>query len=260
MVFGDSHCGHKVGFTPPDFDKRPGSGYGDAEIGMYNHRRYIFNHFKPIINDLSPDIAILNGDLIDGRGPKSGGTELITVDRSEQCDMATAAIRDCFPNNPEFVVSYGTPYHSGEIEDFEKQVAEGINARKIGAEDEINIYGVVINYRHHAGGSSIPHGRGTPLAKERLWNVMWSLRKEYPKADVLFRSHVHYFQRIGDADYLAVSCPALQGYGSKFGARRMSGTVDVGVCWLDVTPSREIKLGWNIKRFTHKNKFALVVS
>lgn len=259
MVFADLHCGHKVGFTPGDFDKKPGVGYGDKELAMYRHRRQTYNHFKPKIIELSPDIVILNGDLIDGKGEKSGGTELLTPDRSEQCDMATAAIRDCFPHNPEFVASYGTPYHAGSHEDWEKEVAEAVNARSIGAEDDLNIYGVVVNYRHHAGRSSIPHGKGTPLSKEWLWNMLWNLRGEYPKASVVLRSHNHYFFQVGDADYIAVACPALQGYGSKFGARRMSGTVDVGVAYVDITSKREVHLKWELKRYNNKHKFALVV-
>lgn len=259
MVFPDLHCGHKVGLTPPRWDKRPGEAYGQHERDMYYHRRSIYKWTKETAISLKPDIVILNGDMIDGRGEKSGSTELITVDRDEQCAMAVAAIQDCFPHHPEFVASYGTPYHTGDEEDFEKRIAENVHAKKIGAEDDILVNGVVINYRHHAGRSSIPHGRGTPLSKEWLWNMLWALRGEYPKADIVIRSHVHYFTYIGDAEYLAVSTPALQGYGTKFGSRRMSGTVDVGLCWLDIGENRKWQLGAEVKRFNRKNRFALVV-
>jgi hypothetical protein len=259
LVLADLHCGHKVGFTPPDFDKRPGSGYGSRESEQYKHRSKIFRHFKPVIIELSPDIVILNGDLIDGRGDKSGSTELITTDRGEQCDMATAVIRDVTPQNPEFVMSYGTAYHTGELEDWEDQIFDSLNAKKISAEDNIRVRGKAINYRHHAGRSSIPHGKGTPLSKEWLWNALAALRGEYPKAAVVIRSHNHYFFHVGDADYIAVSTPALQGYGTKFGARRATGLVDVGVCWLDVYADGRVVLDWHVMRFRNKHKYAMVV-
>lgn len=258
MVISDLHCGHKVGLTPPDWDKRPGGAYDQHERDMYHHRRSVYRWLKETVVPLTPDVVIINGDCIDGRGEKSGSTELVTVDRDEQCAMVVACIQDLFPHNPQFVMSYGTPYHTGSEEDYEKRIAENIYAAKIGAEDDIRIDDLTINYRHHASRSSIPHGRGTPLSKEWLWNMLWNLRGEYPKADILFRSHVHYFHFTGDAEYLAVSTPALQGYGTKFGARRMQGTVDVGVCWVDIE-GRKRSLDWAVKRFNKRTKYALVV-
>ena len=47
-----------------------------------------------IVRDLQPvHLLLVGGDCIDGRGEKSGSTELITVNRNEQCQMAAECIR-----------------------------------------------------------------------------------------------------------------------------------------------------------------------
>ena len=75
---------------------------------------------------------------------------------------------------------------------------------------------------------------------------MWAERGEYPKADVLIRSHVHYYDFDGDFDWLGMTTPALQGYGSKFGGRKCTGTVDVGLVYFDVKGKDDYT--WKAKR------------
>jgi hypothetical protein len=256
MVIADLHCGHDVGLTPPDWDKRPGEAYSRADT-LYRHRRRLWNTYAKWCKELAPDILIVNGDAVDGKGEKSGGTEQLTTDRVEQVDMAAACIEET--KAKRIVMSYGTSYHSGSLEDWEDLVAKQVEAEKIGSEDSIYVYGTIINYRHHASRSSIPHGRGTPLSKTRFWNMIWAERGEYPKADILLRSHVHYFAFVGEADWLVVSTPALQGYGSKYGSRRMDGTVDFGIIYIDVNKKGEWAWHHRIRRFKNKHSFALEV-
>jgi hypothetical protein len=62
-----------------------------------------------------------------------------------------------------------------------------------------------------------------------LWNSLWNIeRAGQPNADILIRAHIHEYRFCGNGYWEAVTCPALQGYGSKYGVRRCSGTVDVG--------------------------------
>ena len=239
LVVSDFHCGHLVGLTPPGFDadREP-----QRHREFYDMRRTIWRWFKRTVSRLSPiDILIVNGDAIDGKGPASGGTEQLYMDRKDQSDMATSIIKTI--DAKKIVMSYGTPYHSGKDEDWEDIVAYNVGAEKIGGEDVIDVSGLVINYRHHVGRSTIPHGRFTPIAKEMLWNLLWAERGEYPKADVLIRSHVHYHVAAQTSEWLAMTTPALQGYGTKYGGRRMSGTVDIGVVVFDVTSRGEYT--WN---------------
>ena len=230
LVISDFHSGHVLGLTHPGFDYESGR---KTETAHYQVRRTIWNWYKEKVKSLKPDIVIMNGDAIDGKGEKSGGTEQITTDRDEQCEMALAGLQ-AIPRRPKFFMSYGTGYHTGNLEDWEDIIAREIRAEKIGAEDTISVNGLNINYRHHIGRSGIPHGRHTAVAKEKLWNNIWSERGEYPKADVILRSHVHYHNYAGGPGWLAMTTPALQGYGSKYGARRCTGTVDVGIVHFDI--------------------------
>jgi hypothetical protein len=170
--------------------------------------------------------------MIDGRGEKSGSTELLVTDRLKQAMMAAEAIKSF--NVPKIYMSYGTGYHTGTLEDIEDIIADKVSAVKIGGEDNLEVNGAVINYRHHVSRSAVPHGRHTAIARERLWNVLWAERGEYPLANIIIRSHVHYHKYAGGAGWVAMTTPALQNYGSKYGARVVSGTVDIGFVVLNI--------------------------
>ena len=220
LVISDKHCGHDIGLTPPAWEhKNPGE---DDHV----MRRTVWDWVEDTLIPIKPDILLVNGDSLDGKGSKSGSTEQIYPDRVHQVEMASEII-DMFKAKNIFM-SYGTPFHTGDLEDWEDLIAKNVEADKIGSEDNIEINGKIINYRHHVGRSSIPHGRHTAVAKEALWNLLWAERGEFPKADIIIRSHVHYHAYAGGPDWLAMTTPALQGYGTKFGTRRVSGTVDIG--------------------------------
>jgi hypothetical protein len=55
-----------------------------------------------------------------------------------------------------------------------------------------------------------------------------------PQATIILRGHVHYTIDCGDPTWRAIILPALQGMGSKYGARQCSGTVDFGITVFDV--------------------------
>ena len=233
VVVSDLHCGSRVGLTPPAFNPKSEKG-----SKFYEARADTWDWFSKQIKSLGPiDALIANADLIEGKGVRSGGTELITADRKEQAEMASAVLLSTKARN--VFISYGTSYHTGSEEDWEDWVAMEVGARKIGSHDWLDVNGLVFDYRHHIGGSSIPHGRMTAIARERLWNVLWNEHGAFPKADVIIRSHVHYHVFCGGPGWLAMTTPALQWHGSKFGSRQVSGTVDFGFVSFDVTSKEE---------------------
>ena len=231
VVISDLHCGHIVGLTPPGWDNdRPKAHLKKS----YLMRRAIWDFYKQTIKELQPiDILLVNGDCIDGRNEGRGSTELLYVDRDDQAEMAVECILEAKAET--VVMAYGTGYHTGTEEDWERPIAQAVKAKKIGSVDAINVNGLVINYRHFISGSQVPHGRHTATARERTWNTLWALRDEYPLAQIVIRSHVHYFGFCGDGQGVAFTTPALEGYGSKFGARLLSGLVDIGLIFFDVT-------------------------
>jgi len=219
LVISDLHCGSDIGLTHPDWQTSA------IQVELWDA-------FMEMVVPLQPiDILIVNGDMIDGKASKSGGTRMITLDRAEQAEMAATVIETVEAN--EIYLTYGTGYHTGNSEDW-----EGVVADKIGApiEDQLwlEVYNTTFDCKHFVGASSVPHGRHTSIARDRLWNIIWADMGQQPRSDIIIRSHVHYHNYNGGATWVAMTTPALQGLGSKFGARIPSGTVDFGIVYFDV--------------------------
>ena len=229
VVISDLHCGHATGLTPPDYN--PNVKF-DGEPAEHDYRSTLWKFYADTITKLQPiDYLIVNGDDIAGPNKRWGGRQLIAVDVNQQVKMAVDAIQ--FARARNVYMSFGTPYHVGDSVDAESQIASDVGARKIGAQDTLVVNGVAFNYRHHVGGSQSPMGRQTSLSREKVWNLLWHERGQV-KADIIIRSHVHYFQYGGDGHTLWMTTPALQGLGDFFGSRMMSGVVDYGLVHFDV--------------------------
>lgn len=222
LVLGDMHCGHAVGLTPTGWQH-------DSADKLCVIHRACWSFYESKLKAHGPfDVIFVNGDCIDGRGEKSGGLELIEPNRQRQCDMAVISIRKAITRkNTPVVMTFGTAYHVGTEEDWEVSIASDLGA-KIGSHEWVDVEGVMFDLKHHIGSSSVPHGRYTATARERLWNQLWAARGQNPKANVIIRSHVHYFSYCGGDNFLSLTTPALQGWGTKYGARRCSGTIDYG--------------------------------
>jgi len=229
-IFADLHCGHFAGLTHPNWFVSAGTERGK---GIRVMQQDAWRSFRRLLKKTGPfDIAIWNGDLIDGRGERSGGTELVTTDRVEQCDMASRVVQ--ITGAKTNIFTRGTPYHTGHLEDWENMIANECNG-VIGDHKFVDVNGLILDVKHKVAGSSIPHGRFTSAAKDRFWNLVWADREDgQPRADVIIRSHVHYHIFCGDFDWLALTTPALQLAATKFGARQCSGTVDWGFITFDV--------------------------
>lgn len=236
VVVSDFHCGHLVGLTPPQWwitAKKAGEEHYPSAIRRTQKR--MWGGYVASLNELKPiDVLVVNGDCIDGKGPRSGGTELITADREVQAKMAAQCIAQA--QAKQVIMTYGTAYHAGDEEDWENIVASDVKADKIGSHEWIDIEGQIFDFKHKISRSTIPHGRHTAVARDRLWNLLWAERREQPKASVIVRSHVHYYNHCGGHNWLAMTTPALQAAGTKFGARMVSGVVDLGFVHFDVYP------------------------
>lgn len=226
---GDTHCGHLAGLTPDGYQL-------DETHPSYSQfakfQRETWNYFKNAVSVLAPfSHAIFNGDLIDGTGKKSKGTELITSDRNIQAEMAVKVIETV--GAEKNVITYGTPYHTGDGEQFEYNIAGKTDAL-LNAENLISIGGVVFNCKHYVAGSSTPYGSATPVLRDALWSDLWSQLEENPTADIVVRSHTHTFLKINDGFRTALVLPALQGAMTKYGTLRMSKIVHWGFAYTDI--------------------------
>jgi len=228
LVISDMHCGNYVGLTPTGFNsfQEDRKAY---QIKCWEIYLKQLKKIKPI------DILIVNGDCTDGKQVRRGSADLITADIDIQVDMASICIEKV--GAKKIFMTYGTPYHTGADMDYENAVAANVGAQ-IFDHGFFDINGHIFDCKHKIGGSTIPHGRFTPTAKEHLWNVFWKDQGESPLSDIIIRSHVHYFTYCGEKSWLAITTPALQGLGSQFGARQCSGTVHFGMILFDVERKR----------------------
>lgn len=233
VVISDTHCGHYVGLTPPGWQRAAGA----LAASTLPIRVEAWKWYAQRMKAIQPVHACFaNGDLVDGRGERSGSTELLTVDPADQVNIAVRCLQETRARH--YVITYGTPYHTGTSSDVENAVASQVNAEIAGhVWPEVN--GLVFDLKHKVGGSSVPHGRHTPVARDRLWNMIWASRDEQPNARVLIRSHVHSFSFTGDGYWLGMTTPPLQAAATKYGARQCSGTVDFGFVVFDVSSSGE---------------------
>jgi len=229
VALGDFHCGHYAGLTPPGWHVSASRNKKIKSMQSEMWRNYLgFIKESP-----SPDLLIVNGDLIDGKGGRSGGTELITCDLMEQAEMAAECVKPW--NARKVVMTYGTPYHvAADGEDVEKYTAALCGA-EIHGHCFPEVEGVVFDVKHKLGSSQIPWSRHTAVARERYQNLFWKeLGNGQPQANVILRSHVHFFGYCGGTNWLAITLPALQSPKTKFGGRQCSGTVDWGCVQFDV--------------------------
>jgi hypothetical protein len=229
LVISDLHCGHRAGLTPPDrqyseSDAEDLSKYGDVQSKMWTW-------YCDTVKSLGKiDTLVINGDSIDGKADKSGGTELITSDRRLQVAMAADAIN--LVGAAKIYVIKGTAYHTGTEEDWEEVLADKVGAAHVGFHEWIDAEGVIIDFKHKASSSVVPHGRFTGPARAAVWNVLWSEREMQPRANIIVRSHIHYHIYCGTPERLILTTPALQAW-TKFGSREIEGTNDIGLVSID---------------------------
>jgi len=230
-VISDTHCGHRSGLTPPEYNGFIGKNkWADMRAELWKWFIETMEQHKPI------DILFNLGDNIDGSGRRSGASELIAPDPQDQCEMAIEAI-ESIEAKKIFMVK-GTPYHTGDNTDYEQIIADRLGA-SIGEQEWVEVElpdgSITFDLKHKVGGSSIPHGKGNSIAKERLWNLIHNDdHTAQPKADVFLRGHVHYYYHVEDTTYHAFTCPSLQGLGSKYGSRQCSGIVHFGFLIIDL--------------------------
>jgi len=241
LIISDLHCGHDLGLTPPDWHYSTAKKSIDDSLTLKRKnvlaakRKELWKYYAGWIKALSPiDVCIANGDLVDGRGERAGSIEQFVLDREEQVEMAVKVLK--YINAREYFLTYGTAYHVGATEDWERMVCnEMTRPAQIESHPQIDVEGHIFDVKHDISGSQIPHGRHTASARERMWNVFWAEDEGVmAKADYLIRSHVHYYSFCGSRDWFACTTPGLQGLGSRYGTRKCSGIVHFGLLWFDI--------------------------
>lgn len=253
LAISDLHAGSMVGLTPPAWQ---------VHETTHKTRRNKFASLQSIawewyVQELKKigkvDICFVLGDCIDGQDKKGAGAGQITTDLEEQAEMAIEALR--WIKAKKYVFVYGSNYHvASEGIDIENYIASSLGGT-IGNHEFVDVNGVVFNLKHKCGRTSIPHGKGTLLHKQKLWEQMWSEYKDFPRSDVLLRGHVHYFYSVQDSKYLMMTCPCLKTLGDRYGGRNFIDVIDYGMITFDVPENGQFIWTAHIANFeTQKQK------
>ena len=226
IILSDTHCGHLFGLTPPEYQLTPQQASSSRfRQKAFEWQQATWDWFSEETALLGPiDRLVSNGDALEGKGFRSGSTELLTADRREQVKIAESVINHLGPK--AVTVIRGTPSHTGDDEDWEDLLADYLGTE---AQDHAWLQhgDIVMDFKHHLGSSTVPRSPPPALARDTVWNLLWSERGLQPRSNFFVRSHLHEYFQIGNADFTALVTPALQGW-TKYGAKRMSKTITYG--------------------------------
>ena len=219
-----------LGLAPPEYN---GGGERAEKV-----RKEIWNAYIETLKVLKPFYAVIcNGDMIDGRNDKSGGQELICIKAKDQIEIAEKCIKQLECDNLYF--SAGTPYHVGQEQNFEEILAQRFN-KEVEKILDLDFDGWQVNAKHHIGSSSIPHGRFTAGARAQLWNALKADGGNYPKSDIIIRSHCHYYTQARYSKKIMITTPCLQAPFTIFG-NKCDGIVNLGFMYIDFEPKEDKK-------------------
>jgi hypothetical protein len=224
LICGDIHAGHRAGLTHPDYQTTEPDSAPRYRKKYEEQRGVLWKWFDSAIKEVRPvHTLIVNGDAVDGKSERTGGTELLTRDRDEQADMAAMVIRHI--GAKRVYMTFGTPFHVGCDEDWEGIVAERVGAEKIEAEGHYCIAGLHVVCRHFVGNSASPVSARTAMTGAQVKQQLWHLHGQQPLANLMVRSHIHRCYGINDPamNFQGWTTPALQGLGTKYGSRQVDG-------------------------------------
>lgn len=229
LVVSDLHGGHMCSITPPEFWVNERS-----NKEFYSIQRESWEWFSDKVKSIGKvDAVVANGDLIEGKGYRSGATEMITTDLIKQTEIAIRVLEEI--KFDKFYATMGTASHSSEFgEDFESLVADRFKGI-IKDHLFLDVNGCILDIKHDVPGSSLLSGRTTAVIKAWEWACKQADNGTAPRPDVILRSHVHFSMMATDnKNFIAMTTPALQSAASKYGKRKCQGITDFGFIEIDI--------------------------
>ncbi len=212
LLAGDLHCGHLLGLTPPQYHN-----------SNWPHADVMSNLWKWFDENLSKkyDVAVWNGDLVEGEGRHESSFHL-TTDMNVQIEMAIDVVKHVGAKKNLF--QYGSPYHAGQIMDYEKQIANYFN-EDIKAIRKVTLAGVNFKFQHQIGKTTTPVGGDIMLRKGALWEMIYSVMDKRQPAQYCIFSHAHEYRRVENEHMTGIILPALKMGAPDYDryARRMAG-------------------------------------
>lgn len=197
LVVSDLHLGSRYAVMP-----RKWGGYTANKT-----QRKILKKWREMCKREKPDLVVVNGDAVDGKQKASSGKELWTTDLDEQIDAAVELVKQI--NCNQFLVTYGSSYHTDLNLNADQVFAKRLGAEKAGWELNVKTENGTLHFSHQISvSSSAWQYRTTPLAKELVASLLHD--DVLPKYKVIVRSHAHYFCAVSFSNNFAVVTPCWQ--------------------------------------------------
>jgi len=245
LVVGDLHCGSIYGMLPPDFQT------SDEGVKRQNPgQKYLWDCWQYLAARIAglPIVAVVvNGDCIDGRQQAQRGTELalpMLEDQTAAAEKCLLTLKDGIKAKPKWYFTAGTEFHDQkagrEVEVLARALGatpyNGLGTGRYCREVlDLEIDGVVGNFAHSISCSGGLY-RATAPDREAVWSALAGKEGKMPKADVLVRSHAHYFVHLEHQTKHALICPCWQlqtRFMRKNSVYRMIPDIGAVIIWID---------------------------
>tara|TARA_R110002020_G_scaffold233_4_gene1225 strand:- start:9967 stop:10797 length:831 start_codon:yes stop_codon:yes gene_type:complete len=205
------------------------------------------------------DLLVINGEPMDGANKKQLGQQSWTTNIEDQMRDAEKLIKD-IPHDKILFIR-GSGYHvQVDGTNFEEVMANRMGAMRYksyggqGATDNyafVECYGKMFNFSHHVGFNKWAAYRTTAIARELAG--MHFEKDKLHSADVVVRSHVHYFVHVEFVNTHGVSTPAWKFPDSHLFRGGVAGTTpDIGSVEFIVEPNGEILVNKHIAKIDLK--------
>jgi len=194
-----------------------------------------------------PTLLVVNGEPCDGANRRQIGQQSWSTNIQDQLNDAGKLLSDIPYENLIFV--RGTPYHvQQDATNFEEILAKQMGAEKYkayggeGLTDYyciVEMYGKVFNFTHHIGFNKWAAYRTTALAREMAGMVFE--KDKMGRADVIIRSHVHYFVHVEFTHTHGFTTPAWKFPDAHLFRSGLAGTTpDVGMVEIIIESNGDI--------------------
>lgn len=217
LVLSDLHVGSTVGLWPGEHAVEGGGVYEANEYQQWLYQ--CWQNMLGEVKKLRPQIAIINGDPLQGANMRDG--QLITNKVDVQADAALTLLQPLRKMVKTLYIIRGTECHDGKAAENVEQMAKALRAKADPSSGQgtwwelyLDVGGPVLHFAHHVGCSSVPWYeatvplRDTLLMLSELWRFYGS---EAPNVRMVVRSHRHRYIHVdAPPDIQVVVTPAWQ--------------------------------------------------
>jgi len=245
LIGSDFHIGSATAVCSPD----PEVSDLDTTYKPNKLQEALYESWLECIDEVQqkPTLFVINGEPCDGGNKRQSGIQSWSTNINDQINDAVKLFKSVPHDKIMFV--RGTPYHvTIDGTNFEEIIAEKMNAESYkafggsGKTDYyalVEMYGKLFNFTHHVGFNKWAAYRTTALAREMAGMVFE--RDKMGKADVIVRSHVHYFVHVEFVHTHGFTTPAWKfPDGFLFRGGTAGTTPDIGMVEVIVEPNGDL--------------------